>query len=133
MTRINVVPVQELCNQHLMAEHREMPRLVANLNSALTRKSKPFNLSEIAPEYLLGQGHVKFFFDKFKYLHRRHIEITAELIKRGYNLSNTDSSIFTTVHPRWYNDYKPTPEALELNRARIKDRMPVTPRWTVGG
>jgi hypothetical protein len=26
MTRINVVPVQELTNKHLMAEYRELPR-----------------------------------------------------------------------------------------------------------
>lgn len=131
MTRINVVPVQELCNQHLMAEYREMPRLVANLHSALNRKSKPFDMSEISPEYLLGPGHVKFFFDKFKYLHLRHIQITDELLRRGYTLSNTDSSIFQTVDSKWYKDYTPTAKALELNRARIKERIPAEPKWTV--
>ena len=27
MTRINLVPVEELSNQHLMAEYRELPRI----------------------------------------------------------------------------------------------------------
>lgn len=123
MTRINVVPVTELTNKHLFAEWREMPRLVANLNKSLSRKSKPFSTSEIPVEYKLGSGHVKFFYDKFKYLHNRHKELTTELLKRGYNLSHTDSSIFSTVDKTWYNDYVPTKEAMELNRARIKDRL----------
>ena len=131
MTRINVVPPKKLCNKHLFAEAREMPRLVANLNTSLNRKSKPFSMSEIPSEYVLGKGHVKFFFDKFKYLHKRHIEITKELLRRGYNLSNTDSSIFATVDKKWYNDYSPTQEALELNRERIKDRMPSKPKWRI--
>lgn len=101
MTRINVVPVQELCNQHLFAEWREMPRLRNNLQQSLNRKV-PFNVNEIPPEYVLGKGHVKFFYDKFKYLHIRHIEITTELIKRGYKLSQKDSHIFSYVSNMWY-------------------------------
>lgn len=112
-----------------MAEYREMPRLVSNLHSALNRKSKPFDISEIPPEYLLGPGHVKFFFDKFKYLHLRHIQITNELLRRGYTLSNTDSSIFQTIDSKRYNDYTPTYEALKLNRDRIRNRMPSNPKW----
>jgi len=27
MTRINVVPVEELCDQHLFSEHRELTRI----------------------------------------------------------------------------------------------------------
>jgi len=131
MTRINVVPVTELCNSHLFAEYREMPRLVGSLNTALNRKSKPFDLSEISPTYILGSGHVKFFFNKFKYLHDRHIQITAELIRRGYNLSTTDSSIFASVDSKWYNDYTPTEEDLEVNRERIRERMPDKPRWRI--
>jgi deoxyribonuclease (pyrimidine dimer) len=131
MTRINVVEVKELCNKHLMAEYREMPRLVKNLNTSLNRKGKPFCKSEISPEYILGPGHVKFFFDKFEYLHKRHIKITEELLDRGYNLSNTDSSIFATVDKKWYNDYIPTNKAIKLNKQRIKQRMPKFPKWRV--
>ena len=49
----------------------------------------------------------------------------------GYNLSNTDSSIFATVDKKWYNDYTPTSCAMELNRQRILDRMPKEPKWKV--
>lgn len=123
MTRINVVPVTELTNKHLFAEWREMPRLVANLKASLSRKGKPFQLTEIPPEYKLGAGHVKFFFDKFEYLHERHKQLTQELLKRGYNLSHTDSSIFSQVEKKWYGNYVPTSEAIELNRERIAERL----------
>ena len=129
MTRINVVPVGELCNKHLFAEWREMPRLVANLQSSLNRKTKPFTLDEIPKEYKLGSGHVKFFYDKFMFLHDRHRDLTNELIHRGYNLGTTDSSIFATVSKEYYNNYEPTKEALDLNRERIVLRLPANPRY----
>ena len=131
MTRVNVVPPKELCNQHLLAEWREMPRLVKNLNASLNRKSKPFSKDEISPHYILGAGHVKFFFDKFKYLHKRHEVITTELLSRGYNLSNTNSDVFKSVDSKWYNDYIPTNDALKLNRERIELRMPKSPKWII--
>ena len=129
MTRINVVPVAELCNKHLFAEWREMPRLVANLNTSLNRKTKPFTIDEIPKEYKLGSGHVKFFYDKFRFLHDRHRDLTAELIHRGYNLGTTDSSIFATVSKEYYNNYEPTDEALALNRERIEIRLPANPKY----
>lgn len=123
MTRINVIPVSELCNKHLFSEWREMPRLVTNLKASLSRKSKPFQLDEIPPEYKLGAGHVKFFFDKFQFLHERHKQLTQELLNRGYKLSHTDSSIFSQVDIEWYGNYIPTSEAMRLNRERIADRL----------
>jgi len=131
MTRINVIPVKELCNKHLFAEWREMPRLIKNLQTSLNRKNKPFDLLEIPPKYVLGKGHVKFFYNKFLYLHNRYIEITQELLHRGYGIGTYDASIFASVGKKWYNDYNPTQEAIELNRKRIKDRLPANPKWRV--
>ena len=120
MTRVNVVRPSTLCNKHLMAEYREMPRLVKNLETSLNRKNTPFNLDEIPNAYKLGTGHVKFFFDKFKFLHNRHIELRKELLERGYNLTDTDSDIFTKVPMEYYNDYQPTEHAIMLKEERIQ-------------
>lgn len=114
-----------------MAEYREMPRLVKNLEKSLNRKSTPFSLEEIPKEYKLGAGHVKFFFDKFKYLYNRHRALRAELLSRGYNLSNNNSNIFKTVNSKFYNDYIPTEEAIKLNEDRISERMPLNPKFNV--
>lgn len=121
MTRINVVPVEELSRQHLIAEYREITRLPGNLLDSLNRKTKPFNFSEIPPEYILGKGHVKFFYDKMFFLEKRFDALVQEMINRGYSPNYKDSSIFR-VGDRFYNDYTPTDNALFLNRQRIKER-----------
>lgn len=49
MTRINLVPVEELADQHLLAEYRELPRCL----------NKPTRSPSDFPVYVLGKGHVK--------------------------------------------------------------------------
>ena len=122
MTRINVVPVQELSREHLVAEYREIARVPNNLKKSLTRKGKPFCLSEIPPDYVLGTGHVKFFFNKMLFLQKRFEELVKEMIRRNYTPTYVDSSIFIPEDKTYYNDYIPTKEALEKNINRIKER-----------
>lgn len=121
MTRINIVPVQELSTKHLVAEYREITRLPNNLKISLSRK-KPFKLEEIPEFYTLGKGHVKFFYNKFKFLKDRFEALVDEMIRRDYNPNYRDSSIFD-VEAEWFWDYKPTDEALEINRQRIAERL----------
>ena len=125
MTRINVIPVKELTRQHLVAEYREITRLPKNLVKSLNR-SKPFSMDEIPLEYVLGKGHVKFFYDKMEFLKNRFKQLVLEMNNRGYTTNFNDSSIFSNCESIWFNDYKPTREALELNRKRIKERL----TWT---
>jgi hypothetical protein len=96
-------------------------RLPKNLNQSLNRKSKPFSMEEIPVDYVLGQGHVKFFFNKFGYLKNRFSELVSEMHLRGFNPSYTDSSIFN-VDKNFMGNYKPTTNALKINRIRIKER-----------
>lgn len=57
MTRINLVHPSRLCDQHLLAELRELPRIP---NGVLSGRLKRHY--DDAPEhYVLGYGHVKFF------------------------------------------------------------------------
>lgn len=65
MTRINLVVPKELTDQHLKAEIRELPRIFS-----LVLKSKK-ELINIPKSYKLGIGHVKFFYNKIKWLHHR--------------------------------------------------------------
>ena len=123
MTRINVVPVEELCDQHLLAEHRELTRIP----NAIAKGR--YSLDGQPSEYTLGKGHVKFFYDKLRFLLDRYYNLNNECRKRGF-----------TVEQRWpirtwpvhlFKDYEPTEEALRINRERIKDRMNnFKPRWT---
>lgn len=127
MTRINVVPVKELCNKHLFAEWREIPRLRSYLK-------KSFNSDKdiVIPEnYVLGPGHVKFFYDKLQYVYTRYIDLTKELKDRGFNIQYKPLLFLDIegVPDYWFADWKPNEEDIELNRQRIKQRMPLNPRW----
>lgn len=112
MTRVNCVPVQELCNKHLVAEYRELLRF---------RHAK-MNVGDILPPtYRMGTGHVKFFYDKGKFLVRRHAELCREMVSRNIacNLS-IDLSGWSTWR---MNDWEPDEQAIAINRARINDRL----------
>jgi deoxyribonuclease (pyrimidine dimer) len=114
MTRINVVPVEELCNKHLLAEYRELPRVF--------RLARP--CSDAPKEYVLGAGHVKFFYDKLGFLARRFEMLVSELNLRGYNIAydHLPATSLRAGRSLW-GSYDPTPEALALNRARIAERL----------
>jgi len=129
MTRINVVPVKELADQHLLAEIREITRLPSNLRTSLNRKSGPLKDSEIPLEYVLGKGHVKFFMDKFKWLEGRFLSLLEECDNRGFTISNRDATIFKNVPSKFYGTYQVNEAAKELNRIRIQERIAAKPEF----
>lgn len=97
-------------------------RLPKNLKTTLSRKSKEFSFDEIPREYVLGKGHVKFFFDKFLFLKNRFESLVVEMNRRGFKTNYIDSSIFN-VNSIFMGDYEPTEYAMQLNRLRIQDRL----------
>ena len=129
MTRINVIPVKELMDQHLLAEVREITRLPNNLRTSLNRKSKPFSEAEIPPQYVLGTGHVKYFMNKFKWLEKRYLKLLDECENRGFEITLKDASIFRNVPQKFYNDWTVSEDAKSLNRQRINDRINAKPEF----
>lgn len=118
MTRINCIPVTELVDKHLLAEYRELPRV---LRLARHPKAK-----EVFPsEYTLGAGHVKFFYDKLEYLAIRYYNIVRECKRRGFKIQYEALPEYLVVSRplSLWNDWKPTKQAMELNRQRIKERL----------
>lgn len=115
MTRINCIPVQELTNKHLVAEYRELPRIFR-----LARNNKPNESFPTA--YTLGQGHVKFFYNKLAYLEQRFYQLVEEMQRRGYK-PNYSTIPECDAPPELWQGWQPTNEAMELNRARIKERL----------
>jgi hypothetical protein len=123
MTRVNVIDPKELTTKHLVAEYREIARLPENLRKSLNRKGKPFKMSEIPISYTLGTGHVKFFYNKMEFLKKRFLSLVEEMERRGYNPQFKDGSIFEGFDDIFVNDYIPTQEAININVARIKERL----------
>lgn len=123
MTRINVIPVEELTDKHLVAEYKEILRLPKNLNKSLNRKSKPFSSAEIPASYTMGKGHVKFFYDKFRWLDRRFKQLCGEMKARGYVTNFEGFKGFSEVPSKYYGDYMPDQKAININLERIKERL----------
>lgn len=123
MTRINLIPPKELCDQHLLAEHRELTR-IPNLVS----RGK-FHFEGQPNDYKLGTGHVKFFFDKMQFLKNRYDLLHEECLLRGFHVQYIWPENLTT-DPFFWKNYNPTPTALAENIERIRVRMPKNPRFT---
>lgn len=122
MTRINCVPVAELSRAHLVAEYRELPRLVGLASAAWPERRREVERS-ISPVYTLGPGHVLFFYNKLAWARYRFDALVTEMRARNYRpqfyFLPPDS-----CGPAWHAHWTPTPAALALNRARLAERAP---------
>lgn len=137
MTRINLVPPPELCNQHLFAEWRELTRIPNGIVSG----KYVVDLDKIPSQYTVrtkdnpagGKGHMKFFFNKLKFLYERYGSIRDELAHREMpQISMWPDGAFMfwpTIDNELWNDYEPPPEAIALSRKRIAEMMPKRPRF----
>jgi hypothetical protein len=117
MTRINVgIKPVELTNKHLLAEHREIKRIPNCI------KKGRFNLNGMPDKFTLGTGHVKFFYNKLKYLHNRYNSLLIECKNRGFNITDY-SDAFTDLPVELYKDYKPTLDDRKIILKRIEERL----------
>ena len=90
MTRINVVPVTELHNKHLLAEYRELPRIFGASKKWLERGGR---VRDLPQSYRLGKGHVLFFYDKLQFCFARQRALYRECLRRGYDVKQSPHSI----------------------------------------
>jgi deoxyribonuclease (pyrimidine dimer) len=127
LTRINILPVEELTDQHLMAEYREMFMVGSALQKSL--KSPNWDKNRIPKELTLGTGHVMFFYDKGQYLYKRYEQIRKELTKRNYKLDKTRLFKVTQFPTEYYNDWTPTDRDRAILRERIQERINEKPEW----
>ncbi len=129
MTRINLVPASMLCDQHLLAEHREITRVP---NYVLRRLSlgKPIVLSELE-DYTLGAGHVRFFYDRLAFLHVRYDRVHHECRRRGFDVQYHWPEMHG-VPQKYLRKYEPTCEAVRISAERVAQKLPAKARFTPG-
>lgn len=129
MTRINVVAVSDLTDQHLMAEYRELPMVLAAARRSLNSKSG-WVADKVPNNYTLNRGHVYFFTNKKHYLWNRYQQLIEELKYRGYNIDpnnrTMDWSMFDNI-PQII--WSPTAKCIEINLERIRQRIDQKPNW----
>lgn len=121
MTRINLLPPEELHDRHLVAEYRELPRLFSLIRAWQARPRR----EPLPATYRLGQGHVLFFYNKAPWLLARQRALIAEMRRRDMQprfeaeATLLDGIDLTQCLVHW----EPTPEEVALNRARITARL----------
>jgi deoxyribonuclease (pyrimidine dimer) len=132
MTRINLVPPQELMDQHLFAEFREIKMVPRSLARSIAARGLEDVLRRIPPAFTLNTGHVSFFYDKGAYLRARFELLREELRRRDIRFSEEatlDPDRTFDLDPRLAQAYEPTPDALALVRSRIAERIAQRPGW----
>lgn len=145
MTRINLVNVQDLADQHLMAEWREIKMIPPALRRSITAQQKIYDkasadpvkclqdrytphgavLAHIPARYTLNAGHVMFFYDKLEWLKFRYEELTQELLTRGYELSDVrEFDVYINDIPHFFHQsFVPDLAEKKLNIERIVQRL----------
>lgn len=129
MTRINIIPTSELADQHLVAEYREMFMVGSALQRTLKSKNRDKTLSSLPEKYTLNTGHVKFFYNKGKYLHKRYLELIEEMKLRGMNPDPKRTFKREQWPDELYLDWSPTPDEQLIVRQRIQERIDQKPDW----
>lgn len=132
MTRINLVKPQELHRLHLIAEIRELPRIVTYVENIASKGNKALMglLQQVPKQYTLNKGHMKFFADKLEFIYWRQLWLVYEARARGYNISydlKTLRKRIDNLPSILHNDYQPTEEAVALSWERINLRIKEKP------
>mgnify|MGYP001158608221 FL=1 len=129
MTRINIIPTSELSDQHLVAEYRELFMVGSALARTLKSPNRDKSLSSIPEKFTLNTGHVKFFYNKGEYLHKRYTALQEEMKARGMNPD--PERVFK--REQWpdelYNDWTPSEQEQAILRERLQERIDQKPDW----
>jgi hypothetical protein len=128
MTRVNLVPVRELSDQHLLSEHREIVRIPNQVRSGKLSAAG-------APEsFRLGTGHVKFFADKLGFVRDRYLQVYEECIARGFQVTYMGSAFYGTFTRDQRKQWTPSSDDIAVSRERIQEKLSAKPgfyRFTV--
>jgi hypothetical protein len=125
MTRINAGTLpQDLCDSHLIAEYRELPRMVKFSQTAV-----PVDI-----DFCLNTGHMKSVVRYGGYLADRHAQLINEMRYRGFTPNHP--AVSRDMFPdgsRYYPSQEWLDQAFRVVSSRINERlrtMKRSPTWT---
>ena len=129
MTRINIVPTEELSDQHLVAEYREIFMVGSSLQRSLKSPNWPKKEISLPETFTLNAGHVSFFYNKGLYLHNRYKQLVEEMKRRGMKPDPNRKFKREQWPDDLYNDWDPNDQELQIVRERIQQRLDEKPDW----
>lgn len=123
MTRFNLIPPEELSDQHLIAEYHELLRIIR----------QDINTKDAPETFCLGKGHVKWAKKHTRFLAYRFFLLCNEMrfrnFKLNYSYDDLKDFIIETVKPENDNNYYPSNDDICLSRNRIIDKIKHKPTW----
>lgn len=133
MTRINIIPPGVLTARHLVAEFTELPRIAPCLQKTLEKKTPIMIKQKISPVYILGTGHVYFWYDKIPFLQQRFSQLAQEMTQRGMTVNDItydkNQQRFAALlrHKKilkdFFIEYQPSEQEIMVNAQRIHQRI----------
>ena len=124
MTRINVISVKELSDQWLLAEYRELPRVILQ---------QYIYIGDAPEKYCLGKGHVKWAVLHANYCLWRYYNICEEMKFRGFKVNYPYEELDKYAEDnqiRWYSKmYIPDENDIQINRQRLIEKYRQKPTW----
>lgn len=127
MTRINLIIPSELTDQHLIAEIKEINQLSGQFRKSLFSKK---GINGIPSDFKLNSGHVKFFYNKGMYLHKRFLKLKKEAVSRGFNINIEFNNEWEKNNVlELYNDWEPCEKDRVIIRERIASKLAKKPNW----
>ena len=127
--RINCLPPEELPTQALLAEYRELPRVIKLVRSAAQRGETvehPATKAAVKAGFVAygdGVGHLRFFYPKCQYLFDRQVKIIASLKNRGFVNLKAPNGYLTGIPQEFYGDWKPSFDDMKVNKEKLKERF----------
>lgn len=135
MTRINLIDVKLLTDQHLFAEFREIKHVPSALHRRLKKHTFAATKLIIPPKYTLNTGHITFFMDKMDYLANRYMELIEELDRRktaelsDASVENFNNWMLLMPDEAFHSNWKPTARDKAIIVERIRLRISDKPTW----
>lgn len=123
MTRINVVPVEELSDQWLIAEYHELPRCI---KQDIDTKYAP-------PHYKLGKGHMKWAKKHSLFLFERYNKLCMEMKHRGFTVNYSYTKFWheyiVTIKSDNRHNYLASILDKEINISRLIEKYKLKPNY----
>lgn len=132
MTRINLVDVTILADQHLIAEYREITRVFSLVEKSLVKNTIEQICKLVPPTFRLNKGHVTFFYDKLLWIEKRYTSLYDETLRRGFNVSNPYELILKyrkSLPQSLYNDFVPSEDDISISMDRLILRLSERPEF----
>ena len=132
--RINLVPVDLLTDQHLLAETLEVQLVVYHLLNSY-KKLGMSNCLPASEPFRLGTGHIIFFKDKCSYLKSRYIDLVNEVKSRFASTGSEQKEYKYYVDwslladEMFAKQWQPTAKDILVSIRRIVERIYAKPTW----